>query len=92
MINELGGCLLKCFIILQKKAKEAISKYGVGSCGPRHFYGTVDIHIALEKQLAEFLGCEEVVLYSYGFVTVSSAIPSYAKKGDIIYADKGYLF
>uniref|UniRef100_A0A158Q7R6 Serine palmitoyltransferase 1 n=1 Tax=Elaeophora elaphi TaxID=1147741 RepID=A0A158Q7R6_9BILA len=77
---------------VEKEAKEAISKYGVGSCGPRHFYGTVDVHIALEKQLADFLGCEEAVLYSYGFVTISSAIPSYAKKGDVIFADKGVNF
>lgn len=29
------------------------------------------------------------MLYSYGFATVASAIPAYAKKGDIIYVDKG---
>ncbi|KAL3993894.1 Aminotransferase class I and II family protein [Acanthocheilonema viteae] len=77
---------------IEKEAKKAISKYGVGSCGPRHFYGTVDVHLTLEKQLADFLGCEEAVLYSYGFVTISSAIPAYAKKGDVIFADKGVNF
>lgn len=35
------------------------------------------------------MGCEEAVLYSYGFATIASAIPAYAKRGDIIYADKG---
>ncbi|VDM96955.1 unnamed protein product [Thelazia callipaeda] len=77
---------------IEKEAKNAIAKYGVGSCGPRHFYGTVDVHLELEKQLADFLGCEEAVLYSCGFATVSSAIPSYAKKGDVIFADKGANF
>ncbi|MCP9261182.1 Serine palmitoyltransferase 1 [Dirofilaria immitis] len=77
---------------VEKEAKEAISKYGVGSCGPRHFYGTVDVHLALEKQLADFLKCEETVLFSYGFVTISSIIPSYAKRRDIIYADEGVNF
>lgn len=89
MVDELVR--LKYSIIFQKEAKEAISKYGVGSCGPRHFYGTVDVHLALEKQLADFLGCEEAVLYSYGFVTISSAVPSYAKKGDVIFVDRGCL-
>ncbi|VDK40580.1 unnamed protein product [Gongylonema pulchrum] len=74
---------------IEKAAKDAIAKYGVGSCGPRSFYGTVDIHLMLEKQIADFLGCEESVLYSYGFSTVASAIPSYAKKGDVVFADKG---
>ncbi|KAI1730025.1 aminotransferase class I and II domain-containing protein [Ditylenchus destructor] len=73
-------------------AKKTIFKYGVGSCGPRGFYGTVDVHLDLEKDLAQYMGCEEAVLYSYGFATISSAIPAYAKRGDIIYADKGVNF
>jgi len=40
----------------------------------------------LEEKIAEFMGCEESALYSYGFATIASAIPSYAKNGDIIYA------
>ena len=60
-------------------------KFGVGSCGPRAFYGTADVHVHLEEKLAEFLGTEQAILYSYGFSTVASAIPAYAKKGDIIF-------
>ena len=52
----------------------------------------MDVHLDLEKELAEFLGCEEAVLYSYGFATIASAIPAYAKKGDIIFADKACNF
>uniref|UniRef100_A0A0N4ZI78 Serine palmitoyltransferase 1 n=1 Tax=Parastrongyloides trichosuri TaxID=131310 RepID=A0A0N4ZI78_PARTI len=73
---------------IEETAKKTISKYGVGSCGPRGFYGSVDVHLDLEKELAEFLGTEETVLYSYGFATISSAIPAYAKLGDVIFADK----
>lgn len=72
-------------------AKSTIFKYGVGSCGPRGFYGTVDVHLSLERELAAFMNCEEAVLYSYGFATIASAIPAYAKRGDIIYADKGFI-
>ncbi|KAJ1362104.1 Serine palmitoyltransferase 1 [Parelaphostrongylus tenuis] len=36
-----------------------------------------------------FMGCEEAVLYSYGFATIASAIPAYAKKGDVIFVDEG---
>lgn len=32
-----------------KEAKDvsvaAVDKYGVGSCGPRGFYGTIDVHL-----------------------------------------------
>ncbi|CAJ0573497.1 unnamed protein product, partial [Mesorhabditis spiculigera] len=77
---------------IEDVAKKTIFKYGVGSCGPRGFYGTVDVHLDLEKELADFFGCEEAVLYSYGFATIASAIPAYAKRGDIVFADKGVNF
>ena len=72
----------------EDRAIAAIRKYGVGSCGPRGFYGTVDVHLDLEKELAEFLNVEEAILYSYGFATAASAIPAYSKRGDIIFADE----
>ncbi|KAF8384137.1 sptl-1 [Pristionchus pacificus] len=77
---------------IETKAKQTIFKYGVGSCGPRGFYGTVDVHLDLEKDLAEFMECEESALYSYGFATIASAIPAYAKRGDIIFVDKACNF
>ncbi|EEC05036.1 serine palmitoyltransferase I, putative [Ixodes scapularis] len=69
----------------QEASLAGLRKYGVGSCGPRGFFGTVDIHLELESRLAEFMDVEEACLYSYGFSTMSSAIPSYAKQGDIIF-------
>lgn len=35
---------------------------------------------------------EEAVLYSYGFSTVASAIPAYAKSCDVIFVDEGVHF
>ncbi|KRZ59371.1 Serine palmitoyltransferase 1 [Trichinella nativa] len=77
---------------IQDSAIAALHKYGVGACGPRGFYGTIDIHLDLEERLAEFMRCEEAVLYSYGFATISSAIPAYCKRGDVIFCDAGVNF
>ncbi|CAH8483945.1 unnamed protein product [Heterobilharzia americana] len=74
---------------LSTAAIEQMKKYGVGSCGPRGFYGTFDVHLELEKKLAEFLSVEKAVIYSYGAATFSSAIPSYSKRTDVIFADEG---
>ena len=49
------------------------------------FCGVPDVHIELEKRLAQFMGTEEAIIYSYGFSTVASAIPAYAKRGDILF-------
>ncbi|EPB67796.1 hypothetical protein ANCCEY_13110 [Ancylostoma ceylanicum] len=40
---------------IEDVAKKTIRKYGVGSCGPRGFYGTVDVHLTLESDLAKFV-------------------------------------
>ncbi|XP_035229031.1 serine palmitoyltransferase 1-like isoform X2 [Stegodyphus dumicola] len=77
---------------LETAALNCLRKYGVGSCGPRGFYGTVDIHLELEANLAQFMKVEEAVLYSYGFSTISSAIPAYAKHGDVVFVDAGVNF
>uniref|UniRef100_A0A1B0D112 Serine palmitoyltransferase 1 n=1 Tax=Phlebotomus papatasi TaxID=29031 RepID=A0A1B0D112_PHLPP len=70
---------------IQEDAIRSLKKYGVGSCGPRGFYGTVDVHLELEEKLAEFMNMEEAVVYSYGFSTIASAIPAYAKRTDICF-------
>lgn len=80
--NYLG--LLEDQEILEDACK-TLRKYGVGSCGPRGFYGTMDVHLDLEERVAKFMEMEEAVVYSYGFSTIASAIPAYAKRGDIIF-------
>lgn len=69
---------------IKQDAVATLRKYGVGTCGPRGFYGTLDVHMSLEKDLATFMGTEDGIIYSQGFATVSSVIPSFAKRGDII--------
>lgn len=46
----------------------------------------------LERDIADFLGTEASILYSQGFSTVSSVIPAFCKRGDIIVADRAVNF
>lgn len=77
---------------IENNVVDAVNKYGIGSCGPRAFYGTFDIHIELEEKIAKFMGMEEAVIYSYGFSTVTSAIQAYVKSRDIVYVDEEVNF
>lgn len=70
---------------IQDAAITSLRKYGVGSCGPRGFYGTIDVHLELEERLAKYMDCEECIVYSYAFSTVASAIPSYCKRNDVLF-------
>ncbi|KII72452.1 Serine palmitoyltransferase 1 [Thelohanellus kitauei] len=76
---------------IENKAVACIAKYAVGTCGPRGFYGTTDVHLLLESTIARFCNSEKSIVYSYGFSTISSAIASYCKKQDIIFADEGVV-
>ncbi|KAM9820457.1 serine palmitoyltransferase 1 [Neosynchiropus ocellatus] len=77
---------------VKQKALVSLKKYGVGTCGPRGFYGTFDVHLELESRLAKFMETEEAIIYSYGFATIASAIPAYSKRGDIIFVDEAACF
>lgn len=67
----------------------SVKKYGVGSCGPRGFYGTIDVHLDCEARISKFLGTPDSILYSYGLATTASTIPAFCKRGDLIIADEG---
>ncbi|XP_050530427.1 serine palmitoyltransferase 1 [Daktulosphaira vitifoliae] len=77
---------------IEKVIIDTVHKYGVGSCGPRAFYGTIDIHLELEERIAKFMCMEDAVLYSYGFSTVTSAIQAYIKSKDIVFVDEEVNF
>ena len=67
---------------------EALKKYGSGCSGSRFLNGTLDLHIKLEKELAEFLHKEEVVTFSTGFQSNLGIISAIAGRNDYIVCDK----
>lgn len=73
---------------LKKLAKEAIDKYGVGAGAVRTINGTMDLHIELEKQLAEFKGTEAAISYQSGFNCNMAAISAIMNKQDAILSDE----
>lgn len=74
---------------VKKASLAALDRYGCGSCGPRGFYGTIDVHLELEKAIAGFCGTDDAILYSDGASTVSSTIAAFCKRGDLIVVDEG---
>ena len=75
-----------------EKAMKTVRGYGVGACGPPGFYGTLDVHLDLEKRIAEFLGTESAIIYAQGFSAVSSVVPAFSKRQDYIVCDDGVSF
>jgi 8-amino-7-oxononanoate synthase len=52
---------------IKEAARKAIDKYGTGCAGSRFLNGTLDIHIELEKRLANLVGKDSALCYSTGF-------------------------
>ena len=73
---------------VKKAARKAVTRYGVATCGSRFLNGTLDIHIKLEKRLAEFLEKEEALVFSTGFQTNLGIISTLAGKGDVVFTDR----
>ena len=69
---------------IREKAITTLKNYGVGSCGPPGFYGTIDVHMDLERDISRFLGTEDTILYAQDYAAVSSVIPAFSKRGDYI--------
>lgn len=74
--------------VLKEKAVKTLRTYGVGPCGPPGFYGTQDVHGQLEADIATHIGLPAAIVYAQSFSTMSSVIPAFAKRGDIIVADR----
>ncbi|KAA6414371.1 MAG: serine palmitoyltransferase 1, partial [Trebouxia sp. A1-2] len=77
---------------IQEACAATINKYGVGSCGPRGFYGTIDVHLHLEEHLAKFMQTQETIIYAYDLATVPSILPAFANAKDIIICDEAACF
>lgn len=67
---------------------EALKKYGTGCSGSRFLNGTLDEHILLEQELAEFLHKEAVVTFSTGFQSNLGIISAICGRNDVIIGDK----
>jgi len=73
---------------VMKAAQEAVDRYGVATCGSRFLNGTLDIHIELEKKLAEFMKKEAALAFSTGFQTNLGIIPTLVGKADSVITDR----
>ena len=68
-------------------AEKALLKYGSGCAGSRFLNGTLDIHVQLEKELAEFEHKDGALCFSTGFSVNAGVIPQLVGRGDYVICD-----
>jgi 8-amino-7-oxononanoate synthase len=73
---------------LKEASKAAVDKYGSGCAGSRFLNGTLDLHLELERKLAEFVGKEGALVFSTGYQVNLGAISSLTGRHDYIILDE----
>jgi glycine C-acetyltransferase len=73
---------------LKQAAVDAINAYGVGSGAVRTIAGNMQIHQALEAELAAFKHTEAVLLYQSGFTANAGTVAALLGKDDVVVSDE----
>jgi glycine C-acetyltransferase len=73
---------------LRERALEATRKYGVGTGSVRTIAGTMDIHMELERRLADFKKTEAVVVFQSGFAANAGTVSAVLGKDDVVVSDE----
>jgi len=69
-------------------AEESVRKYGITFCSPRADVGTSELHLEVERLVADFVGKPAATVYSMGFVTNGTAFPALVGKGCLLISDQ----
>ena len=72
---------------VQQAARDALDKYGTGLTGSRLLNGTLDLHLELEAELAEWMGTEEAIVFSTGHQANVGTLGTILGVGDTVIVD-----
>lgn len=73
---------------VKEAAIEATKKYGTGMAGSRFLNGTLDIHVELERKIANFLRKDDAIIFSTGFTVNEGVLGSLTGRHDYILWDE----
>ena len=74
---------------VKQAARDALETYGTGVTGSRLLNGTTPLHLELERELAEWMGTEDAIVFTTGYQSNLGAISAIVEPGDTVIADSG---
>jgi 8-amino-7-oxononanoate synthase len=74
---------------VKQGALDAVNRYGTGLTGSRFLNGTIDLHLELEAELADWLGSEAALVFTTGHQANLGALGTILGPADTVIADKG---
>jgi 8-amino-7-oxononanoate synthase len=74
---------------VKQGALDALHRYGTGLTGSRFLNGTIDLHLELERELAEWLDAEAALVFTTGHQANLGSLGTILAPGDTVVADSG---
>ena len=74
---------------VKEAARQALERFGTGLTGSRFLNGTLSLHLELERELAGFMGSEDALVFTTGYLANTGAIGTLLGPGDTVICDSG---
>jgi 8-amino-7-oxononanoate synthase len=74
---------------VKQAARDALETYGTGLTGSRLLNGTTPLHLELERELAEWMGAEDAIVFTTGHQANVGCIGTILEPGDTVVCDSG---
>ncbi len=74
---------------VRQGAIDAVNTYGTGLTGSRFLNGTIDLHLELEAELADWMGAESALVFTTGHQANLGALGTILDRTDTVIADSG---
>jgi 8-amino-7-oxononanoate synthase len=74
---------------VKEAARQALERYGTGLTGSRFMNGTLPLHLQLEEELADWMGAEDAIVYTAGYLANVGCIGTLLEPGDTVICDSG---
>ncbi|MFI5025535.1 MAG: aminotransferase class I/II-fold pyridoxal phosphate-dependent enzyme [Solirubrobacterales bacterium] len=74
---------------VKQAARDALEHYGTGLTGSRFLNGTTPLHLELERELTEWMGTEDVIVFTTGHQANIGCLGTILEPGDTVICDSG---
>jgi 8-amino-7-oxononanoate synthase len=74
---------------VKEAARDALDRYGTGVTGSRFLNGTLPLHLDLERELSEWMGTDDALVFTAGYLANTGCIATLVGPGDTVVCDSG---
>jgi 8-amino-7-oxononanoate synthase len=74
---------------VKEAARQALEQYGTALTGSRFLNGTIPLHLELEREIAEWMGTDDALVFTAGYLANVGCIATLLGPGDTVICDSG---